>query len=72
MFGLASTADTIDSLYFLHKPTLTPDKPKCKKCKTLLKQHFIFEEREENAGETLEILWVCPSCGASVRETTEL
>jgi len=68
MFGLATTADTIDSLYFLHKPDLTPHKPKCKRCKTFLQQHFDFEENQED----VNISWGCPKCGALVQETTEL
>jgi uncharacterized protein with PIN domain len=68
MFGLATTADTIDSLYFLHKPDLTPHKPKCKRCKTRLEQHFDFEENQED----INISWLCPKCGALVQETTEM
>jgi len=68
MFGLATTADTIDSLYFLHKPDLTPHKPKCKKCKALLHQQFDFIENQDD----FNITWTCPKCGATVQETTEL
>jgi hypothetical protein len=67
MFGLTTTADTIDSLYFLHKPILTPKKPKCKKCSASLKQQFDFIDNEED----VNISWVCPKCHVSVQETTE-
>ncbi len=67
MFNLASTADMIDSLSFLHKPILTPEEPKCKKCNTFLQQQFNYSEYEDD----INIIWICPKCHASIQETTE-
>lgn len=64
MFNLATTRDLIDRLSILEEPIENMETPICRRCKVQLKQRLFYEEG------VVEIVWKCPKCLATVRESS--
>lgn len=63
MFGLATTSDLVERLSILEEPFENLETPICRRCKVELRKRLFYEEGE------VEIVWKCPKCFASIRES---
>lgn len=58
-----SLSQVIEGFDFLLEPVLTLESPYCRRCNRLLSLEIAYPDDE------VEITWVCPKCGCTIRET---
>lgn len=66
MFTLATTSDLVERLSILEEPHEVPETPTCRRCGVELRQRLFYEEG------TIELVWKCPKCRKTVRESAGL
>lgn len=63
MFNLATTSDLVERLSILEEPFERLETPICRRCKVALRQRLYY------AKGVIEVVWKCPKCFATVRES---